>query len=53
MKKIKIFIASSTTEFKIDRIEVGNFFRRLNDCYLDSGLYFSVIMCEDMTTPLV
>jgi len=48
MKKIKIFIASSIEEFKLDRIEIGNFFRRLNDFYLERGLYFTLIMCEDL-----
>ncbi|MBR3864090.1 MAG: hypothetical protein IKJ19_03100 [Clostridia bacterium] len=47
MKKIKIFIGSSIIELKNDRIEIGNFFRQLNDLYLDNGLYFKLVMCED------
>ncbi len=47
MRKIKIFIGSSIEELKEDRIAIGNFFRQLNDLYLDNGLYFQLIMCED------
>ena len=47
MKKVKIFIGSSIEELKEDRIAIGNFFRQLNDLYLDSGLYFQLVMCED------
>ena len=47
MKKVKIFIGSSIEELKEDRIAIGNFFRQLNDLYLDGGLYFQLIMCED------
>ncbi len=47
MRKVKIFIGSSIEELKADRIEIGNFFRQLNDLYLDNGLYFQLVMCED------
>lgn len=47
LKKIKIFIASSINDLKIDRVEIGNFFRQLNEIYLDNGIHFSLIMCED------
>lgn len=47
MKKVKIFIGSSIEELREDRIAIGNFFRQLNDLYLDSGLYFQLVMCED------
>ncbi|MBQ7906820.1 MAG: hypothetical protein IJ309_02485 [Clostridia bacterium] len=47
MKKVKIFIGSSIEELKDDRREIGNFFRQLNDLYLDNGVYFQLIMCED------
>jgi len=40
MNKVRIFFASSPEEFNADMIEIGDFFRRLNDCYLDRGLYF-------------
>ncbi len=47
MKKIKIFLASSITELKIDRLEVGDFIRQLNDIYFDRGVQFFLINCED------
>ena len=47
MRKIKIFIGSSIEELKEDRVAIGNFFRQLNDLYLDNGLYFQLVMCED------
>ena len=47
MRKIKIFIGSSITELHEDRVAIGNFFRQLNDIYLENGLYFQLIMCED------
>lgn len=42
MEKTKIFIASSAKEFKTDLMEIENFFRRLNDFYLDKDLFFSL-----------
>ena len=47
MKKIRIFFASSIVDLKFDRIEIGNFFRQLNDAYIENGIYFELIMCED------
>ncbi len=47
MKRIKIFLASSITDLKFDRVEIGNFFRQMNDIYIESGVYFDLIMCED------
>ncbi len=47
IKKIKIFIASSIEELKADRTEIGDFFRQLNEIYLDRGIHFSLIKCED------
>ena len=47
MKRIRIFLASSITDLKFDRIEIGNFFRQLNDIYIESGIYFDLVMCED------
>lgn len=53
LKKIKIFIASSINDLKIDRVEIGNFFRQLNEIYLDNGIHFSLIMCEDYDNSIV
>ena len=47
MKRIRIFFASSITDLRFDRIEIGNFFRQLNDVYIESGVYFELAMCED------
>ena len=47
MKKIKIFLASSITELKFDRLEIGDFIRQLNDVYVDRDVYFSLVKCED------
>lgn len=47
MKRIRIFLASSITDLKFDRIEIGNFFRQLNDIYIENGVYFDLAMCED------
>lgn len=47
MKKIKIFLASSIDDLRNDRLEVGDFFRQLNEIYLDNGIHFSLIKCED------
>ncbi|MCL2335379.1 MAG: LuxR C-terminal-related transcriptional regulator [Endomicrobia bacterium] len=41
--KVKTYFASSAEELRADRLEIGDFFRRLNDCFLDSGLYFSLM----------
>lgn len=53
MKKIKIFLASSIVDLKDDRLEVGNFFRQLNEIYLDRDVHFSLIMCEDYDNAIV
>ena len=42
MNKVKILIASSTEEFSADMLEIGDFVRGLNDCYLDRGLYLTL-----------
>ena len=47
MKKIKIFLASSIEDLRDDRLQVGDFIRQLNEIYLDSGVHFSLIKCED------
>ncbi len=49
MKIIKVFLASSTVEFKHERMELGNFVRLLNECYAERGIYFKLQLCEDMS----
>jgi hypothetical protein len=48
MTDVTIFLASSIEEFKHERTEIGDFFRVINDCYVERGLYFHLAMCEDM-----
>ena len=47
MKTIKIFLASSIEDLKLDRIVLGDFIRQMNDTYLSKGLHFILIKCED------
>lgn len=53
MKRIKIFLASSVEDLREDRLQVGDFFRQLNELYLDSGVHFSLIKCEDYDSSIV
>lgn len=52
MKYIKIFLASSLTEFKEDRHELGDYIRKLNNVYFKRGIYFKLIACEDFSDSL-
>lgn len=52
MKYIKIFLASSLTEFKEDRRELGDYIRKLNNVYFKRGIYFKLIVCEDFSDSL-
>ena len=47
MKKVKIFLASSIEDLKEDRIAIGDYFRQLNEIYLDFDVHFSLIKCEN------
>jgi len=47
MRRVKIFLASSIEDLWEDRLQVGDFFRQLNEIYLDRGIHFSLIKCED------
>ena len=53
MKIIKIFLASSIEELKFDRIEVGDFFRRLYDIYNNGEIKIQLIKCEDFDQSIV
>lgn len=52
-KKVKVFLASSIEDLREDRLQVGDFFRRLNDVYFDSGIYFSLVKCEGYDNAIV
>ncbi len=47
MKRIKIFLASSIEELRLDRLEIGDFFDRLNGIYHDRGIDLRLIKCEN------
>ncbi len=53
MKRVKIFLASSIEDLREDRLQVGDFIRQLNEIYLDSGVHFSLIKCEDYDNSIV
>ena len=46
LKVIKIFFASSTTEFAHDRQELKAFIGAINDIYLQRGIYLRFDICE-------
>ncbi len=52
MKFITIFLASSINEFHVERLELGNFIRSLNDHFVSEGVYFRLIICEDLSTAI-
>lgn len=49
MKFIKLFIASSIIEFAQERASLSDFIRSLNDIYVERGIYFQLIICEDLS----
>ncbi len=53
MKKVKIFLASSIVELQEERIHLGDFFNFLNEQYLDRGIHFSLIKCENLSDSIV
>ena len=46
-KKIKIFLASSIEDLKLDRTEIGDFFGTLNNIYFDRDICFYLVKCEN------
>ena len=53
MKNVNIFLASSITELKEDRLAFGDFVRRLNDEYVRHGFYLRLFLCEDEEIAMV
>ncbi len=49
MKYIDIFLASSITDLRAERMELGNYIRTLNDLFMERGLYFRLHLCEDIS----
>ena len=46
MTTIHIFLGSSLDELRLDREEMGNYVRMLNDVYIDRGVYIKLYECE-------
>ena len=46
VKKTTIYIASSPETFEKERSEISAFIQRLNNCYYEKGLYFSLVTLE-------
>ena len=46
MTTIHIFLGSSLDELRLDREEMGNYVRKLNDIYRDRGVYIKLYECE-------
>jgi len=46
MQYIDIFLASSVTDLHLDRMELGNYIRELNDRFISRDIYFRLHMCE-------
>ncbi len=47
MKFVKIFIASSITEFEQTRIFIGDYIRKFNEKSWDKGFQIKLFLCED------
>lgn len=52
MVDIKIFLASSVVEFEKERMELSNHILRLNNQYHNRGVYFTLIICENLSSEL-
>ena len=49
MRDIKTFIASSTVEFRDERVRLGNFIRSLDSRFTGYGYHFQAVLCEDLS----
>ena len=49
MQRVKIFIASSSESLKMDILEIEAFILRLNNSYIDYGLYFSPVLSSALS----
>lgn len=52
MLTIKIFLASSITEFASQRKELEAFVNSLNNIYVKKGIFFELIVCEDLSNAI-
>ena len=53
MTTIHIFLGSSLDELHLDRMEIGNYVRKLNDIYRDRDVYIKLYECEDENAAMV
>lgn len=53
MTTIHIFLGSSLGELHLDRMEIGNYVRKLNDIYRDRDVYIKLYECEDENAAMV
>lgn len=52
MVDIKIFLGSSIVEFEHERMEISNHILRLNNQYHSRGVYFNLVICENLSGEL-
>lgn len=52
MKIIKFFLASSIVEFATERQSLKAFISRLNDVYIRRGIYFELVLCENLSNAI-
>ena len=53
MTTIHIFLGSSLSELHENRMEIGNYVRKLNDIYRDRDVYIKLYECEDENAAMV
>ena len=53
MTTIHIFLGSSLGELHENRMEIGNYVRKLNDIYKDRDVYIKLYECEDENAAMV
>lgn len=49
MKEIYIFLASSIDEFKYERLDLGDFIRKVTDLTIEQDVYLKFTICEDLS----
>ena len=52
MHRIRVFLASSITEFFHERVQLGDFVRTLNDILVERGVYIQLEKSEDITNAI-
>ena len=52
MHRIRVFLASSITEFSYERVQLGDFVRALNDILVERGVYIQLEKSEDITNAI-